>query len=105
MTNSRLPFAEAIVIAVLIAGPTLAQAGEPHRTVVVREGKTAAFLEGAYPLKVLKIKGYSVDVRVDGARRVLKLGQSISPDGAGCSIVFEEISPETRIARFATDCP
>lgn len=92
----------AIATAVIVAPPSYAE-GET-RVLVVRERAEASLLEGGFTFRLLKIRGYSIDIAVDGARRVLKLGEGFSPAGAACSIVFEEISPETRLARFATDC-
>jgi hypothetical protein len=86
----------------LIGLSGVAVAGE--RPLVVREGAAAQFSDGIAPFTVLKIRGYSIDVRMSGERRALKLGQSFSPEGADCTVVFKKISPETRIARFVTDC-
>ncbi len=76
-----------------------------ERTIIVRERNTASVLDGAFSFKLLKMKGYSVDIRVDGTKRTLKFGDAITPPGTDCTVVFHEISPETRIARFLTDCP
>lgn len=92
------------IVALLVAGLGAAHADTQHRTVVVREQAVATLLGGDLTFTLLKISGYTVDIRVDGARRTLKLGDAIHPDGAACSVIFEEISPETRIARFVTDC-
>lgn len=81
-----------------------ARADEGLRVLPVRERAEAVFANPALTFRLLKIRGYSVDVRMGGERRKLKLGQSFAPDDAGCTLIFEEISPETRIARFATDC-
>ncbi|MEO1494131.1 MAG: hypothetical protein AAFV19_18415 [Pseudomonadota bacterium] len=82
----------------------LANDRQDTRVLVVRERHTASLLDGAFAFKVLKIRGYSIDIRAEGARTVLRLGQSLSPKDASCIVTFEEISPETRIARFVTDC-
>ena len=74
------------------------------RVLPVRERATASLQDGALIFKLLKIRGYSIDIRVFGEKRRLNLGQSIMPEDGSCTVVFEEISPETRIARFRTDC-
>ena len=99
-----MPF-RAIVIVFLIAASSLAHASTEYRTVVVRERGIASLLNGAFVFKLLKIKGYSIEVRALGRKRVLKIGQSFSPKEEDCSIIFEEIATETRIARFKTNCP
>ena len=53
----------------------------------------------------MKLKGYFVDIMLAGERRRLKLGDSFGPPDGSCTVIFHEISPETRIARFFTDCP
>jgi len=53
----------------------------------------------------VKRLGTAVRVRWDDDVRTLKLGARVAPAGAQGEVVFEEISPETRIARFATNCP
>ena len=88
----------------IVTGSTGVIASDDLRTLVVRERATASLLDGAFSFKLLKIRGYSVDVRINGDRRLLKIGQSFSPDQADCTVVFTKISPETRIARFKTDC-
>ena len=84
--------------------PALVQASGEQKTVIVREGKTIDLGDGAISFRLLKIKGYSIDVRIEGARRKLKLGETLTSNDGHCSITFHEISPETRIARFRTDC-
>lgn len=75
------------------------------RTLVVRERATATLIDDAFTFRVMKLKGYSVDIMLAGQKRKLKLGDSFGPADASCTVTFEEISPETRIARFLTDCP
>ncbi|MEM7212531.1 MAG: hypothetical protein AAF479_11665 [Pseudomonadota bacterium] len=94
-----------IVAAALAVVPVSAQSDAAQRVVVLREGATLTLLDQAFAMKLLKIRGYSVDVRIDGARRTLKKGDTFSPNDGGCFITFRKISPETRIARFGTDCP
>lgn len=95
----------ALVLGLLAAVPDAAQAETGQRTLVVRERAVGSLLDGAFTFKVLKLRGYSVDVRIDGEKRLLKKGQSFALPDAGCSVTFKKISPETRIARFLTDCP
>ena len=92
-------------MALVGAVPVIVPAGEGQRTLVVRERASASLLQGAFTFDVLKLRGYSIDVRIEGERRVLKMGETFSPTGADCQVVFRKISPETRIARFLTDCP
>ena len=89
--------------AVSAAAPALADPNS--RTLVLRERTTATLLDGGFAFKLLKIRGYTVDVRIDGERRKLKIGDQFPAGDADCSVVFEEILPETRIAHFQTDCP
>lgn len=84
--------------------PATSMSAEGLRVLPVRERAVAEFPDRAFSFKLLKIRGYSVDIRMDGERRKLKIGQSFAPEGAGCTLIFKKISPETRIARFATDC-
>ena len=92
-----------ILLAILAALPLRATAEE--RTLVVRERNTANLLDGAFSFRVLKLRGYSIDIRVGDERRVLKIGQAFSAPNGACTVTFRKISPETRIARFRTDCP
>lgn len=92
----------ALVLTTIGATHGLSESGE--RTLVVRERHSADLLNGAFTFTVLKIRGYSIDVRIDGERRKLKIGRSFQPAGGDCTVLFEEISPETRIARFLTNC-
>lgn len=94
----------AALLGLLIAGPTALCAEENHRTIIVRERAVASLLDGGYQFKLLKIKGYSVEIKAAGEKLVLQVGQSFSPLDAECQVVFEEIATETRIARFRTDC-
>lgn len=75
------------------------------RTLVVREKATASLIDDSFSFRVMKLKGYSIDIMLAGGKRKLKLGDSFGPKDGACTVVFEEISPETRIARFQTDCP
>ncbi|MEM1300684.1 MAG: hypothetical protein AAGH68_15535 [Pseudomonadota bacterium] len=84
--------------------PVTAMSNEGLRVLPVRELAVAEFPDKAFSFKLLKIRGYSVDIRMAGQRRMLKIGQSFAPEDAGCTLIFKKISPETRIARFATDC-
>ncbi|MEM1164312.1 MAG: hypothetical protein AAGJ28_25580 [Pseudomonadota bacterium] len=99
----------AVFLALLImtAVPvTVPASNTDQRVLVVREKAEASLMDGAFSFRLLKIKGYSVDIRVTGEkRRTLKIGQSFGPASDDCRIVFKKISPETRIARFLTDCP
>ena len=97
-------FVRASIVVCLVVGPTVTHADKEQRTIVVRERATASLLNGEFSFKVLKIKGYSIEIKVGGEKRVLKIGQSISPTDANCSVIFEEIATETRIARFITNC-
>ena len=88
----------------LIAEPSFTRADTLQRTIVVRERATASFLNDTFTFKVLKIRGYTIDVKISGKKQALKIGQSISPISAECSVTFKDIAIETRIARFTTDC-
>jgi len=35
---------------------------------------------------------------------MLKIGDTLSAQGADCSVTFQEIATETRLARFTADC-
>lgn len=87
-----------------MAAPS-AIADDRFRTLVVRERATASLADDTITFRVMKLKGYSVDIMLEGKKRTLKLGESFGPEDAACQVIFEEISPETRIARFLTDCP
>ncbi|MEM7270782.1 MAG: hypothetical protein AAF401_16215 [Pseudomonadota bacterium] len=76
-----------------------------ERTLPIRERSEASLLDGAVTLKVVKLKGYYVDIRMNDEKQTLKIGQTVSPPGSDCRITFVKISPETPIARFSTDCP
>ena len=103
-TLSKLVLFAVMLTAVCIA-PAIADTKADQRTIILRERASASVLDGAFSFKLLRMKGYSVDVRVAGQKQTLKFGDAIAPAGANCTIVFHEISPETRIARFRTDCP
>lgn len=94
-----------IFVAQALTVPGAALADPAQRVVVLREGATLSLLAEPIALKLLKIRGYSIDVRMNGMRQTLKKGQTVSLDGGTCSVTFRKISPETRIARFLTDCP
>lgn len=94
----------AIFVGFIFAAPSFTYADTQQRTIVVRERATASLLDGTFTLKVVKIKGYTIDVKVDGKKQALKIGQSVSPPTSDCSVTFVEIATETRIARFTTNC-
>ena len=95
-----------LMLALGIASATMPAFADPNsRTLVLRERVTATLLDGDFAFKLLKIRGYTVDVRIDGERRKLKIGEQFRAGNADCSVVFEEVLPETRIAHFQTDCP
>ena len=98
------PFALSCLLTFAVATPLLASE-DGLRTLVVREKTTASLAGDRFSFKVVKLKGYSVDIRTADGKRTLKLGDSFGPADASCTVKFEEISPETRIARFKTDCP
>jgi hypothetical protein len=93
-----------LLVVLFLADPSFSHADAEQRTIVVRERATASLLNGTFLFKVLKIRGYSIEVKIFGEKRVLKIGQSIAPKSAECSVVFNEIAIETRIARFSTNC-
>lgn len=109
MRNWTKPMHERLIALTVIvgvaAGTGSALADADKRTLVVRERTIVSLLGGDFVFKLLRMRGYSIDVSVAGQRRALKFGDAIMPPGADCQVVFEEISPETRIARFVTDCP
>ena len=72
---------------------------------ILRERASVELLDGALSLELMKIRGYTIDVRIDGQKRKLKRGESFGPASGACSVTFQKVSPETRIARFLTDCP
>lgn len=84
--------------------PALA-AEDGFRTIVVREKTSTALINDSFTFKVMKLRGYSIDIMLAGEKRKLKLGDSFGPTDSACAVVFHEISPETRIARFQTNCP
>lgn len=93
-----------LIFGFLVVEPSIIHAETQLRTIVVRERATASFINGTFTFKVLKVNGYTIDLKINGKKQVLKIGQSFSPENADCSVTFEEIATETRIARFATDC-
>lgn len=103
---------QSILWRVLWAAPVMAAVSAPafatpdtgQRVVTLREQASVELLDGGFSLELLKIRGYMINVRVNGHKRKLKRGDSVSPQGAECTVTFQKISPETRIARFLTDC-
>lgn len=95
----------ALLLSCFVASLSVVRAEAQERTVVIREGHTARFLDEQFALKVLKINGYSIKVKVaESDVRLLKLGEALRPENSDCALVFTEIATETRIARFTTDC-
>ncbi|MDG1210089.1 MAG: hypothetical protein P8Q48_09805 [Paracoccaceae bacterium] len=93
------------IASMLIATGTISHASDDdQRTLIVRERATASLLDDSFTFRVMKLKGYFVDIMISGERRTLKLGDSFGPAEGACTVTFHEISPETRIARFKTDC-
>ncbi len=89
----------------VIAVNSAAEAAEDgFRTLVVRERASATLAENTLSFRVMKLRGYSIDIMLAGVKQTLKLGDSFTSADAACTVVFHEISPETRIARFRTDC-
>ena len=97
------PFMILAFAAAMTGAGAFAAEGE-FRTMVVRERATATLAENALAFRVMKLRGYSIDIMLAGEKRTLKLGEAFGPAGAACTVIFHEISPETRIARFRTDC-
>ena len=97
----------AIAFAVVLPGihTATAASADEQRVMILRERKSIGLLDGTFPVQLLKIRGYSIDVRIEGEKRTLKRGESFGPASGACSVTFQKISPETRIARFLTDCP
>ena len=93
-----------IAIALLVVSGAAPNADEAMRTLVVRERATASLLDDSFTFRVMKLRGYSIDIMLRGEKLTLKLGDAFSPDHGACTVVFRKISPETRIARFQTDC-
>lgn len=89
----------------LLASPSAVWAEGDGRVVVVRERSEASVLDGALQFQLMKLRGYSIDLKINGDRQTLKLGEAFSAADGTCDVVFEEVSPETRIARFRTTCP
>lgn len=94
-----------LVLILAISSPQVSFANSDQRILVVRERNTASLLNDSFTFQLMKIRGYSIDVKFDGARQKLKIGEAFSPAQANCSITFEEVASETQIARFKTDCP
>ncbi len=103
-TNLAKSFLTPVVFACLLAGPTVTFADTDERTIVVRERTEASLLDGQFIFKLLRINGYSIDIKVGGESKRLIVGQSFAPETAECSVMFEEIATETRLARFLTNC-
>ncbi len=94
-----------VTAALLLTTCALASAAEDGaRTLVVRERATVSLLDDSFAFRVMKLRGYFVDIMLAGEKRSLKLGDSFGPADGGCAVTFHEISPETRIARFQTNC-
>jgi hypothetical protein len=100
--NMLLPAAFAVL---LVAFPSITDAEIKHRTIVVRERNSAELLDGAFVFKVLKLRGYTIEVKFLGQKQSLKIGESLSSPNGDCNVTFDEIATETRLARFSTDCP
>ncbi len=96
-----------LLLAIPLLTPIHAVSKPDQRVVILRE-RAAIELHnqhnGALTLELLKIRGYRIDVRIDGKKRTLKRGESFSSVGGECSVTFQKVSPETPIARFLTDC-
>jgi len=84
---------------------THAPAAEGGRILIVRERATASLLDDSFTFRVMKLRGYYIDIFLSGEKRTLKLGDSFGPEDASCVVTFKKISPETKIARFTTTCP
>ena len=93
-----------ILLAVLLVIPATAFPDTTRRIVILREGASRTLDNGKLTLELLKIRGYTVDIRFQGDKQKLKRGDSLRVAGSGCSVTFQKVSPETRIARFLTDC-
>ncbi len=93
------------ISAFLVVGVSISCVGAEERTIVVREQTISEPLSGQFTFKVVRIEGYSITIRVSGKNRVLKVGEAFSTPSADCTVVFEEIAVETRVARFKTTCP
>ncbi len=94
----------ALSLTLLLAQTSVTASESGPWIIVVRERASASLLEGTFTFKVLKLRGYTIEVKVLGEKRLLKIGDSMSPEGAACSVTFEEIATETRLARFSTNC-
>ena len=94
----------ALSLAILLTQTSVTDAETERRIFVVREGASASLLDDKFDFKVLKLRGYNIEVKVLGEKRALKIGESLSPENSACSVTFEEIATETRLARFTTDC-
>ena len=97
----------AIAFAVVLPGihTATAASADEQRVMILRERASVELLDGALSLELMKIRGYTIDVRIDGQKRKLKRGETFEPRNGVCSVTFQKISPEARIARFLTDCP
>ena len=105
MTDMRHLFLFLSGLMAVASGAVTSASDEGFRTLVVRERATATLIDDTFSFRVMKLKGYSVDIMLAGKKRTLKLSESFGPADASCIVTFEEISPETRIARFQTNCP
>jgi len=102
-TNPSPTLFRAVFFSLLVPA-SFAQAEPEPRVFVVRERATASLLGGELTFRVLKIRGYTIDVKAFGKKRMLKIGDTLSAQSADCLVTFQEIAAETRLARFTTDC-
>ena len=98
----RLRYLFLMAPVLLTAGAAASEDG--FRTLVVRERATASLMDASFSFRVMKLRGYSIDIMLAGEKRKLKLGDEFGPETDDCRVIFHEISPETRIARFQTNC-
>lgn len=94
-----------LLLTALLLITAAATADAAKRVVILREGASLTLDNGNLSVELLKIRGYTVDIRARNAKQRLKLGDTVTAAGSGCSVTFQKVSPETRIARFLTDCP
>lgn len=93
-----------LFLAISLAMLAPAMSDTDQRVVILRERTSVQLLDGTFSLELLKIRGYMIDVRIQGEKRKLKQGESFSPESGECTVTFQKVSPETPIARFRTDC-
>lgn len=104
LLSRMLSWVAPLLLATLMAMPALAISDTGQRVVILRERASVELLNGSFTLELLKIRGYMIDVRIEGEKRTLKKGETFSPKSNECSVMFQKISPETPIARFLTNC-